>query len=85
MGRLSLREVCASGLLPQLHAWVAVIKLRSMVWCVCMLPCLPCTGAQAGIKADIARAKAKGEAYDPRGHGNAYTHNFLNQKPWHPM
>lgn len=38
-----------------------------------------------GIKEDIKRAKEEGRAYDPRGVGAAFTHNFLNLKPWHPM
>ena len=38
----------------------------------------------AGIKKDLQKAK-DGEGYNPNGVGNAYSHNFLNQKPWHPV
>ncbi len=38
---------------------------------------MPARGAVAGVKADI-QAMKEGK-YDPRGHGNAFTHNFLNQ------
>ena len=37
----------------------------------------------AGIRADAAADK-EGK-YDPRGGGAAWSHNFLNQKPWHPL
>lgn len=39
----------------------------------------------AGVKADIQRAKASGGSYNPVGTGTAWSHNFLNQKPWHPL
>lgn len=42
-------------------------------------PAPPGRGARDGIKKDLQRAKDAGEAYDPRGVGNAFTHNFLNQ------
>lgn len=45
----------------------------------------PARGALAGIKADAQKAKESGGVYDPRGAGVAWTHNFLNQKPWHPL
>jgi lipopolysaccharide biosynthesis glycosyltransferase len=38
-----------------------------------------------GIKADAQRAKDTGETYNPNGAGAAWSHNFLNQKPWHPL
>ncbi|KAG2447737.1 hypothetical protein HYH02_007197 [Chlamydomonas schloesseri] len=47
----------------------------------------PARGAVAGVKADYERFKQTGD-YDPKnpnGVGMAWTHNFLNQKPWHPM
>jgi len=50
-----------------------------------LLPALHSQLNPAGIKDDLKRAKASGEAYDPRGVGAGYSHNFLNQKPWHPM
>lgn len=28
---------------------------------------------------------SKGNVYDPRGAGTAWSHGFLNQKPWHPL
>lgn len=40
------------------------------------------------MKADFQRAKAaalSGETYNPVGAGSAWSHNFLNQKPWHPL
>ncbi|GMH42850.1 hypothetical protein BSKO_10769 [Bryopsis sp. KO-2023] len=43
----------------------------------------PARGVRAGVRQD-----AKGEekkAYDPRGAGAAWSHGFLNQKPWHPL
>ncbi|KAF8058931.1 SERPINI1 [Scenedesmus sp. PABB004] len=46
-------------------------------------PKAPARGAAAGIKADMAR-NADG-SYNPVGTGAAWSHNFLNQKPWHPM
>ncbi len=33
----------------------------------------------AGIRRDLKAAKEGGEAYDPRGVGTAWSHNFLNQ------
>jgi len=45
----------------------------------------PSRGVLAGIKADAARAKETGETYNPNGTGVAWSHNFLNQKPWHPL
>ncbi|KAK9809677.1 hypothetical protein WJX73_003655 [Symbiochloris irregularis] len=45
----------------------------------------PARGALAGIKADAQKAKDTGGVYDPRAAGAAWTHNFLNQKPWHPL
>ncbi|KAG2430230.1 hypothetical protein HXX76_010328 [Chlamydomonas incerta] len=47
----------------------------------------PSRGVVAGVKADYERLKQTGD-YDPKnpnGTGMAWTHNFLNQKPWHPM
>ncbi|KIY94354.1 hypothetical protein MNEG_13609 [Monoraphidium neglectum] len=46
---------------------------------------LPARGAVAGIKEDLKRAKEGDGKYDPRGAGAGWSHNFLNQKPWHPM
>ncbi|GAX81956.1 hypothetical protein CEUSTIGMA_g9384.t1 [Chlamydomonas eustigma] len=46
---------------------------------------MPSRGALAGVKADLNHAKEAGKDYDPRAAGSAWTHNFLNQKPWHPM
>lgn len=43
----------------------------------------PC--CRAGIKADAQRAKETGDTYNPNGVGAAWSHNFLNQKPWHPL
>ncbi|CAL8462199.1 g1730 [Coccomyxa elongata] len=50
----------------------------------------PARGALAGLKADVDRAKQAallGEDYNPAipGVGAAWSHNFLNQKPWHPL
>ncbi|EIE24244.1 hypothetical protein COCSUDRAFT_47203 [Coccomyxa subellipsoidea C-169] len=50
----------------------------------------PARGALAGMKADVDRAKQAallGEDYNPAipGVGAAWSHNFLNQKPWHPL
>ena len=45
----------------------------------------------SGIKADADRAKQAvleaGKDYNPAipGVGAAWSHNFLNQKPWHPL
>jgi len=44
----------------------------------------PGLGRLDGIRRDIQRAKESGVAYDPRGTGRAWTHDFLNKKPWHP-
>lgn len=44
---------------------------------------MPSRGAVAGIKSDLKNATQGGE-YNPNGTGTAWTHNFLNQKPWHP-
>ncbi len=44
----------------------------------------------AGIRADAKAAKVvretgeKPPGYNPQGLGAAWSHNFLNQKPWHP-
>ena len=43
---------------------------------------LPAFGAVEGVRRDIQAAK---EGYDPQGVGVAWTHDFLNKKPWHPM
>ncbi|GLC47322.1 hypothetical protein PLESTB_001219500 [Pleodorina starrii] len=48
-------------------------------------PAPPARGAVAGVKADMDRAKEGFDARNPNGVGMAWTHNFLNQKPWHPM
>lgn len=45
----------------------------------------PAKGVLAGVRADIKRAKESGGSYDPVGVGTAWSHNFLNQKPWHPL
>lgn len=45
----------------------------------------PAMGAADGVRRDIQAAKDSGVAYDPRGAGVAWTHDFLNKKPWHPM
>ncbi|KAG2492382.1 hypothetical protein HYH03_009330 [Edaphochlamys debaryana] len=45
----------------------------------------PSRGAVAGVKADLERAKQGYDPANPNGTGMAWTHNFLNQKPWHPM
>jgi len=45
----------------------------------------PSRGVLAGIKADAQRAKETGDTYNPNGVGAAWSHNFLNQKPWHPL
>jgi len=38
-----------------------------------------------GIRNDTKRAKETGDTYNPNGTGVAWSHNFLNQKPWHPL
>lgn len=43
----------------------------------------PAFGALDGVRKDVKSAKEGG--YDPRGVGVAWTHDFLNKKPWHPM
>eukprot|EP00877_Chromochloris_zofingiensis_P009822 jgi/Chrzof1/5093/Cz15g11060.t1 len=48
-------------------------------------PSLPARGVLAGIKGDLKRSKEQGAAYDHHGAGAAWSHNFLNQKPWHPL
>lgn len=45
----------------------------------------PALGALDGVRRDIQAAKDAGVAYDPRGAGSAWSHDFLNKKPWHPM
>eukprot|EP00884_Botryococcus_braunii_P023476 jgi/Botrbrau1/9812/Bobra.0322s0017.2 len=45
----------------------------------------PARGVLAGIKADAERAKDLNRPFDPSTVGNAWSHNFLNQKPWHPL
>jgi len=45
----------------------------------------PARGVLAGIRADAKKAKETGETYQPNGTGVAWSHNFLNQKPWHPL
>lgn len=46
---------------------------------------LPALGAAEGVRQDVQAAKETGVPYDPRGIGVAWTHDFLNKKPWHPM
>lgn len=46
---------------------------------------LPALGAAEGVRQDVQAAKEAGVPYDPRGVGVAWTHDFLNKKPWHPM
>jgi len=47
-------------------------------------------GTCTGIRADAKAAKVVKETgqnapgYNPQGLGAAWSHNFLNQKPWHP-
>lgn len=48
-------------------------------------PSEPARGVMAGVKADLQRAKEGGSTYNPTGVGSAWSHNFLNQKPWHPL
>ncbi|GFR51029.1 hypothetical protein Agub_g13356 [Astrephomene gubernaculifera] len=48
-------------------------------------PAPPARGAVAGVKADLERAKEGGDPRNPNGVGAAWSHHFLNQKPWHPM
>lgn len=43
------------------------------------------SSATAGIKNDAQKAKETGGTYDPNSVGTAWSHNFLNQKPWHPV
>ena len=43
----------------------------------------PAMGVKDGIKKDVEAAKEGG--YNPNGVGVAWTHKFLNLKPWHPM
>ena len=43
----------------------------------------PAFGALQGVRADVKAAKEG--AYNPQGVGVAWTHDFLNKKPWHPM
>uniref|UniRef100_A0A1D2A8P4 CBF1-interacting co-repressor CIR N-terminal domain-containing protein n=1 Tax=Auxenochlorella protothecoides TaxID=3075 RepID=A0A1D2A8P4_AUXPR len=48
----------------------------------------PAMGALDGVRRDLKAAKEaekKGDLSDPNSVGAAWTHNFLNQKPWHPM
>lgn len=48
----------------------------------------PALGAIDGVRKDIEamkKAMQAGEEYNPNGHGAAWTHDFLNKKPWHPM
>ncbi|KAK9837431.1 hypothetical protein WJX81_001944 [Elliptochloris bilobata] len=45
----------------------------------------PARGALAGIKEDMKRAAAGEYNPAPAGVGTAWSHNFLNQKPWHPL
>lgn len=46
--------------------------------------------SDTGIRADAKAAKVVKETgqnapgYNPQGLGAAWSHNFLNQKPWHP-
>lgn len=48
------------------------------------------SGTYTGIRADAKAAKVVKETgqnapgYNPQGLGAAWSHNFLNQKPWHP-
>mmetsp|Transcript_587 Transcript_587/g.1710 ORF Transcript_587/g.1710 Transcript_587/m.1710 type:complete len:297 (-) Transcript_587:90-980(-) len=42
----------------------------------------PARGAVAGARGD--HKDTKSGKYDPRNAGTAWSHNFLNQKPWHP-
>lgn len=42
----------------------------------------PARGALAGARGD--HKATKDGKYDPRNAGTAWSHNFLNQKPWHP-
>lgn len=50
----------------------------------------PARGKLAGIRADAKAAKVVKDTgqnppgYNPQGLGAAWSHNFLNQKPWHP-
>ncbi|PRW60741.1 zinc knuckle (CCHC-type) family [Chlorella sorokiniana] len=46
---------------------------------------MPGRGVLDGIRQDLKAAKETGESYDPRGTGAAWTHNFLQKKPWHPL
>jgi hypothetical protein len=46
---------------------------------------IPALGAAEGVRQDVQAAKEAGVPYDPRGVGVAWTHDFLNKKPWHPM
>lgn len=44
--------------------------------------------AAAGARADAARilaAAKEGKPFDASNAGSAWSHNFLNQKPWHPL
>ncbi|WIA19492.1 hypothetical protein OEZ85_004103 [Tetradesmus obliquus] len=47
------------------------------------VPVLPSRGAKHGVRQDVSRSKEG--SYNPVGTGTAWSHNFLNQKPWHPL
>jgi hypothetical protein len=46
----------------------------------------PAMGVKDGVRKDVDAAKEEGgSGYNPNGVGVAWTHKFLNLKPWHPM
>lgn len=46
----------------------------------------PAMGVKDGVRKDVDAAKeGDGGGYNPNGVGVAWTHKFLNLKPWHPM
>ena len=55
----------------------------------------PALGAVAGVRQDLQAAKEAAQqllqsggdpsSFNPNAFGSAWTHGFLNKKPWHPM
>jgi len=46
----------------------------------------PAMGVKDGVRKDVEAAKeGNDDGYNPNGVGVAWTHKFLNLKPWHPM
>lgn len=46
----------------------------------------PAMGVKDGVRKDVDASKEDNDSgYNPNGVGMAWTHKFLNLKPWHPM